>query len=85
MNNVPQVETREISDADLDNVAGGLVSGVVGNVTGTVDSIAPVSGVVGGVVARSRCHRCEHRRRHGPGLRPDRRSLSLRSLRRRDT
>ncbi|EPH44189.1 type A2 lantipeptide [Streptomyces aurantiacus] len=50
MNNTPQVETLEISDADLDNVSGGLVSGVAGNVTGTVDSIAPVSGVVGGLV-----------------------------------
>lgn len=45
----PQVETAEISDADLDNVSGGLVGGVLGNVTATADSIAPVSGIVGSV------------------------------------
>ncbi|MDI3387905.1 type A2 lantipeptide [Streptomyces sp. B-S-A8] len=50
MNNTPQVETREISDADLDNVAGGLVAGLAGNVVSTVDSIAPVSSTVGTVV-----------------------------------
>ena len=33
MNNA-QVQTQEISDADLDNVSGGLVGGVVGTVTG---------------------------------------------------
>ncbi|MEU7278223.1 type A2 lantipeptide [Streptomyces sp. NPDC045431] len=45
----PQIQTQEISDADLDNVSGGLHSAVAGsavaNVTATVDSIAPVSGV----------------------------------------
>lgn len=45
-----QVETREISDADLDNVSGGLVGGLVANATGTVESIAPVAGTVSGVV-----------------------------------
>ncbi|MFE6686794.1 type A2 lanthipeptide [Streptomyces sp. NPDC057743] len=45
MNNA-QVQTQEISDADLDNVSGGLVGGVVGTVTGTVNSVAPVSGVL---------------------------------------
>jgi hypothetical protein len=50
MNVTPQVETREISDADLDNVSGGLIGGLVGTVTGTVDSIAPVSTTLGGVV-----------------------------------
>ncbi|MET9428297.1 MULTISPECIES: type A2 lantipeptide [unclassified Streptomyces] len=45
----PEIQTLEISDADLDNVSGGLHSAVassaVANVTATVDSIAPVSGV----------------------------------------
>ncbi|MEU4348901.1 type A2 lantipeptide [Streptomyces sp. NPDC023838] len=49
MNNTPQVETREISDADLDNVSGGLVGTALGNVTGTADSLLPVSGIVGSV------------------------------------
>ncbi|MEU6486924.1 type A2 lantipeptide [Streptomyces sp. NPDC046887] len=42
-----QLQTQEISDADLDNVSGGLVGGLVGNVVGTVDSVVPVSGTVG--------------------------------------
>ncbi|GGU61434.1 hypothetical protein GCM10010211_28020 [Streptomyces albospinus] len=46
MNNA-QVQTQEISDADLDNVSGGLVGGVLSTATTTVDSIAPVSGLVG--------------------------------------
>ncbi|MEU7635122.1 MULTISPECIES: type A2 lanthipeptide [unclassified Streptomyces] len=46
MNNA-QVQTQEISDADLDNVSGGLVGGVLSTVTTTVDSVAPVSGVLG--------------------------------------
>ncbi|MCK7625117.1 type A2 lanthipeptide [Streptomyces sp. RS10V-4] len=45
MNNA-QVQTQEISDADLDNVSGGLVGGVLSTVTTTVDSVAPVSGVL---------------------------------------
>ncbi|MFD9796425.1 type A2 lantipeptide [Streptomyces sp. NPDC059070] len=49
MNNTPQVETREISDADLDHVSGGLVGTALGNVTGTADSLLPVSGLVGSV------------------------------------
>ncbi|MEV5277873.1 MULTISPECIES: type A2 lantipeptide [unclassified Streptomyces] len=49
MNNAPQVETLEISDADLDNVSGGLVGTALGNVTGTADSVLPVSGIVGSV------------------------------------
>jgi hypothetical protein len=44
------IETREISDSDLDNVAGGVlgldVSSVVSPVLGTVNGIAPVSSTV---------------------------------------
>ncbi|MGP2437841.1 type A2 lantipeptide [Streptomyces sp. JW3] len=48
MNSTPQVETTEISDAELDNVSGGL--NALGTVTGVVDGIAPVSGVLNTVV-----------------------------------
>jgi hypothetical protein len=50
MNHISQVETLEISDADLDNVSGGLSANAVGTVTGVVDSIAPVSSTVGTAV-----------------------------------
>lgn len=46
----PQVATAEISDADLDNVSGGLSLNAVGTVTGLVDGVAPVSGLVNTVV-----------------------------------
>ncbi|MFE9774696.1 type A2 lantipeptide [Streptomyces sp. NPDC005931] len=46
MNSTPQVETVEISDAELDNVSGGLSVNAVNTLTGAVDSIAPVSAVV---------------------------------------
>ena len=46
MNSTPQVETAEISDADLDNVSGGLSVNAVNTLTGAVDRIAPVSGLV---------------------------------------
>ncbi len=46
MNSTPQVETVEISDAELDNVSGGLSVNAVNTVTDTVDGIAPVSGLV---------------------------------------
>ena len=50
MNSTPQVETVEISDAELDNVSGGLSVNALGTVTGLVDGIAPVSGLVGTAV-----------------------------------
>ncbi|MEW2048838.1 type A2 lantipeptide [Streptomyces sp. NBC_00377] len=50
MNSTPQVQTVEISDAELDNVSGGLSLNAVGSVTGLVDGIAPVSGLVNTVV-----------------------------------
>ncbi|MEV2212209.1 type A2 lantipeptide [Streptomyces sp. NPDC050997] len=46
MNSTPQVATVEISDAELDNVSGGLAVNALGTVTGLVDGIAPVSGLV---------------------------------------
>ena len=46
MNSTPQVETVEISDADLDTVSGGLSVNALGTVTGALDSVAPVSGIV---------------------------------------
>ncbi|MCG8969258.1 type A2 lantipeptide [Streptomyces sp. CL12-4] len=46
MNSTPQVETVEISDAELDNVSGGLNVNAVGTVTGLVDGIAPISGLL---------------------------------------
>ncbi|MES4891866.1 type A2 lantipeptide [Streptomyces sp. NPDC096012] len=46
MNSTPQVETVEISDAELDNVSGGLAVNALNTVTGTVNGIAPVSGLV---------------------------------------
>ncbi|MET7572849.1 type A2 lantipeptide [Streptomyces sp. NPDC005492] len=50
MNSTPQVETVEISDAELDNVSGGLSVNALGTVTGLVDGVAPVSGLVDTVV-----------------------------------
>ncbi|WP_320782346.1 type A2 lantipeptide [Streptomyces sp. CRN 30] len=50
MNSTPQVETAELSDAELDNVSGGLSVNAAGTVTGLVDGIAPVSGLVDTVV-----------------------------------
>ncbi|MGW7422702.1 type A2 lantipeptide [Streptomyces sp. NPDC054813] len=50
MNSTPQVETVEISDAELDNVSGGLALNALGTVTGLVDGVAPVSGLVNTVV-----------------------------------
>lgn len=66
MNNAPKVATQEISDAELDNVAGGIaspvgdvlgtvtgpVTGALGTVTSTVDGLTGLNttGIVGGVV-----------------------------------
>ncbi|GAA5072577.1 type A2 lantipeptide [Streptomyces similanensis] len=46
MNSTPQVETAEISDAELDTISGGLSVNALGTVTGLVDGVAPVSGLV---------------------------------------
>ncbi|MBP0458492.1 type A2 lantipeptide [Streptomyces montanisoli] len=46
MNNTPQVQTQEISDADLDNVSGGLVAGAVDGVVGAISGVN-----VGGVLS----------------------------------
>ncbi|AYN38052.1 type A2 lantipeptide [Streptomyces dangxiongensis] len=50
MNSTPQVQTVEISDAELDNVSGGLSVNALNTVTGAVNGIAPVSGLVDTVV-----------------------------------
>ncbi|MEV0981396.1 type A2 lantipeptide [Streptomyces sp. NPDC049915] len=46
MNSTPQVETVEISDAELDNVSGGLSVNALNTVTGAVNGVAPVAGLV---------------------------------------
>lgn len=52
MNFIPQVETQELSDSDLDNVSGGLLGATVGaNATGFVDSIVPLSANAGALVS----------------------------------
>lgn len=43
MDFTPQVETREISDNDLDDVSGGVLGALVGTAVDTADSVAPVS------------------------------------------
>lgn len=50
MNSTPQVETVEISDAELDSVSGGLSLSALGTVTNLVDGVAPVSGLVNTVL-----------------------------------
>ncbi|MFI2778947.1 hypothetical protein [Streptomyces sp. ALB3] len=57
MSSAPQVQTQEISDADLDNVSGGLagavsldaplVGGVAGGVSADLLDVASLSGAVG--------------------------------------
>ena len=46
MNSTPQVETVEISDAELDSVSGGLSVNALNTASGLVDGVAPVSGLV---------------------------------------
>ncbi|MEW1655136.1 type A2 lantipeptide [Streptomyces sp. NPDC093707] len=45
MNNA-QIQTQEISDADLDNVSGGLVGEVVNAVTTAAGSVSPAAGAL---------------------------------------
>ncbi|MET8978417.1 type A2 lantipeptide [Streptomyces sp. NPDC004539] len=40
------IQTAQISDADLDNVSGGLTLNALGTVTDLVDGVVPVSGVL---------------------------------------
>ncbi|MFI5683303.1 type A2 lantipeptide [Streptomyces sp. NPDC051636] len=50
MNSTPQVQTAEISDAELDSVSGGLSVNALNSATGALNGIAPVSGLVDTVV-----------------------------------
>ena len=50
MNSTPQVATVEISDAELDNVSGGLQVNAVNGALDAVNGIAPVSGLLNTVV-----------------------------------
>ncbi|GAQ55969.1 hypothetical protein [Streptomyces acidiscabies] len=45
------IQTVEISDAELDNVSGGLTLNALGTVTNLVDGIVPVSGVLNTAVS----------------------------------
>ncbi|CQR62545.1 type A2 lantipeptide [Streptomyces leeuwenhoekii] len=47
MNLTPQVETAEMSEADLDNIAGGLAAGASAGVFAEVDAVAAVCAGVG--------------------------------------
>jgi hypothetical protein len=46
----PQVETVEISDADLDTVSGGLSVNALNTLTSTVDGIVPLTPTVDSLV-----------------------------------
>ncbi|MDO0924521.1 type A2 lantipeptide [Streptomyces sp. TG1A-8] len=46
MNSTSRVETAEISDAELDNVSGGLSVNALATVTGAVNGVVPVAGLV---------------------------------------
>ncbi|MGW0787026.1 hypothetical protein ACWD04_01960 [Streptomyces sp. NPDC002911] len=48
MSSAPQVQTQEISDADLDNVSGGVFAGLAGEVSLETPLSAGISGAVGG-------------------------------------
>ncbi|MDG9719482.1 type A2 lantipeptide [Streptomyces sp. DH24] len=50
MMNTPQVETVEISDAELDNVSGGLSVNTLNSATGALNGVAPVTQTVDTVV-----------------------------------
>ncbi|MFC8225741.1 hypothetical protein [Streptomyces sp. NPDC057287] len=60
MSSAPQVQTQEISDADLDNVSGGLggavsldaplVGGIAGGLNADLTGVAPLAGSVAGAV-----------------------------------
>ena len=43
MNSVPQVETREISDADMDAISGGLTVVGAGSIVGKLTAETPVA------------------------------------------
>jgi len=47
MSSAPQIQTQEISDADLDNVSGGLLGGLAGAVSVESPLSADFSGAVG--------------------------------------
>lgn len=49
--NTPQVETVEISDAELDNVSGGLSSATLDTATAALNGVAPVDATVATVVS----------------------------------
>ncbi|WP_329233231.1 hypothetical protein OHB07_26835 [Streptomyces sp. NBC_00111] len=60
MSSAPQVQTQEISDADLDNVSGGLggavsldapvIGGIAGGVSADLTGVAPLAGGIAGAV-----------------------------------
>ncbi|MEU2680715.1 hypothetical protein ABZ638_27910 [Streptomyces sp. NPDC007107] len=60
MSSVPQMVTQEISDADLDNVSGGLsgaasldaplVGGIAGGVNADLAGLAPLAGSLSGAL-----------------------------------
>ncbi|MFC9944684.1 hypothetical protein [Streptomyces pratensis] len=60
MNSAPQIQTQEISDADLDGVSGGLtgaaaieaplVGGIAGGVSADLLGASPLSGSLSGAV-----------------------------------
>ena len=42
-----QIETTEISDAELDNVAGGVLNGAMGEVGGVMSTVGDLTGELG--------------------------------------
>ncbi|MBC9724832.1 type A2 lantipeptide [Streptomyces sp. TRM68367] len=51
MNSTPRVETVEISDAELDNVSGGLQVNAVNGALDAVNGVAPVGAVLNTVTS----------------------------------